>query len=52
MKSFTTEEEAMRVSNDSQYGLAAAVFTADLVQFVRFQTLLFFQSLYTSIGPP
>ncbi len=26
---FTTEEEAVRVANDSIYGLAAAVFSAD-----------------------
>jgi hypothetical protein len=29
VRSFETEEEAMAVSNDSVYGLAAAVFTAD-----------------------
>lgn len=30
VRSFTTEEEAVKVANDSQYGLAAAVFSADL----------------------
>ena len=29
IREFTTEEEAVRISNDSEYGLAAAVFSAD-----------------------
>ena len=31
-QSFTTEEEAVRVANDSTYGLAAAIFSADSVR--------------------
>jgi betaine-aldehyde dehydrogenase len=30
IRTFTTEEEALAISNDSEYGLAAAVFSADL----------------------
>jgi len=30
IRTFTTEEEALTIANDSEYGLAAAVFSADL----------------------
>ena len=52
VSSFQTEEEALELANDTQYGLAGYIFTQNLNRAIRVSSALEGGSIFVSCGFP